>query len=596
MASDNKADASSDAKEHPDLIGKQLGDFKIHKLLGQGGMGEVYLAEQVSLKRRVALKILRRDMVKDEKYLRRFEAEAKAVAPISHPNIVSVISIGEAEGIHYIALEYVQGMNLRDYVDRKGPLDQSTCRFIMRKVAEALQRAGDEGIVHRDIKPENVLVTRKNEVKVADFGLARQVTGDKVDLTQTGVTMGTPLYMSPEQVEGKALDPRSDIYSFGIMCYYMMTGKPPFRGETAMAVAIQHVKGTPEPLSLLRPDLPQELIAIVEKMMAKSPDQRYQTAKEIIRDLNRMRSRNASPTETAIAIAVDDDTDTPQEVVVTQSGKQRTVLSETLTALSGVLVSAKYRKWVVAAGMIIALTSGGALAWSRREPAIVKAGEMNASRMQAPSISGIGKRMDGWVQLRWVRNVLPDEQREAGLWAVIEQHPGDEIATIDAARDLVQKYLSERNYELAKMVATVLIGQDEENGKYTLWCPLSRQPVTIDQKVEMNGARFYSPAAKQEVIYEERTKNEQIFGYLFKGIVLSRQQQPEKSNESFIDMFAVDKRTELRSEHLKWLAREYFLALNANYEMLGREPDKEMTQRFWESFHTRGGFGRPSRG
>jgi serine/threonine protein kinase len=231
MATDNEPTNKDVSPEHPDLIGKQLGDFKIHKLLGQGGMGEVYLAEQVSLKRRVALKILRRDMLKDEKYLRRFEAEAKAVAPISHPNIVSVIAIGEDQGIHYIALEYVQGMNLRDYVDRKGPLDLPTCKFIIRKVAEALQRAGEEGIVHRDIKPENVLVTRKNEVKVADFGLARQVTGQKVDLTQTGVTMGTPLYMSPEQVEGKALDPRSDIYSFGVMCYYMMTGKPPFRGD-----------------------------------------------------------------------------------------------------------------------------------------------------------------------------------------------------------------------------------------------------------------------------------------------------------------------------------------------------------------------------
>lgn len=583
MATDGETNTSG-TQEHPDLVGKQLGDFKIHKLLGQGGMGEVYLAEQVSLKRRVALKILRRDLVKDEKYLRRFEAEAKAVAPISHPNIVSVIAIGEDQGIHYIALEYVQGMNLRDYISRKGRLDFATCRFIMRKVAEALQRAGEEGIVHRDIKPENVLVTRKNEVKVADFGLARQISADKVDLTQTGVTMGTPLYMSPEQVEGKPLDPRSDIYSFGIMCYHMMTGKPPFRGETAMAVAIQHVKATPEPLSLLRPDLPPELIAIVEKAMAKNPEARYQTAKEIIRDLNRLKAKG-EVTETAV-VAIPD-LDATDEPAISKSSKQFLTLSETLTSLSRVLVSKKYRRWVIGAAMVLALGSGAAMGWSNREPAILTPEELAVANPQAPKIEGIEIRRDGWVQLSWARNVLPEDQKEAGLWAVIEKFPDDEDAAVDAARDLVQMYLSHRNYEQAKMVATMLIGQDKVDDGYVVWCRLSRTPVKLSEPVK-NGTTFHSPAANAPVEYHERPPIQKIFGYLFKGIVLSREQKAEQSNASFLKMFELGKSTTLRPEQLKWLAREYFLALSANFEMLGKPRDESMRERFWESFSPRG--------
>jgi serine/threonine-protein kinase len=176
-----------------DLVGRLLGDFRVERLLGQGGMGKVYLAEQVSLHRPVALKVLKRELVDDQNYLKRFEAEAKAVAPINHPNIVSVIAIGEQDGVRYLALEYVPGMNLREYLARKGPLDASSFLSILKKVAAALARAHEEGIVHRDVKPENVLVTKKGDVKVADFGLARLTSDAGLHLTQTGMTMGTPL-------------------------------------------------------------------------------------------------------------------------------------------------------------------------------------------------------------------------------------------------------------------------------------------------------------------------------------------------------------------------------------------------------------------
>jgi serine/threonine protein kinase len=196
-----------------DLAGQTVGDFHIVRRLGQGGMGHVYLAEQRSLKRKVALKFLRNDLASNPTALSRFRREAEAVARVTHANIVQVYSINADEPPYYMALEHVEGRNLRDYLVRKGPADLPVALTIMRQVAAALQRALESSIVHRDIKPENILLTRKGEVKVADFGLSRDLTGEQdLSLTQTGVTMGTPLYMSPEQALGFQLDARSDIY------------------------------------------------------------------------------------------------------------------------------------------------------------------------------------------------------------------------------------------------------------------------------------------------------------------------------------------------------------------------------------------------
>src|SRR5215469_233950 len=215
-----------------DQTGKTLGDFRLLRRLGRGGMGEVYVAEQSSLKRKVALKLLRADLAADANALKRFKAEAEAVARATHANIVQVYAIGETEGLHYMALEYVEGKNLREYLEKKGTPEALVALSIMRQVAAALQRASELGIIHRDIKPENILVTKKGEVKVADFGLSRIFADNQqpLNLTQSGVTMGTPLYMSPEQVEGKPVDPRTDIYSFGVTCYHLLAGRPPFRG------------------------------------------------------------------------------------------------------------------------------------------------------------------------------------------------------------------------------------------------------------------------------------------------------------------------------------------------------------------------------
>src|SRR5262245_13134009 len=274
-----------------DLTGKTLGDYQVLRKLGQGGMGQVYLAEQQSLKRHVALKLLRSDLDANETALKRFKQEAEAVARVTHANIVQVYAIGEAEGLHFMALEYVEGRNLRDYIALKGPPELLLALSIMRQVASALQRAGEAGIIHRDIKPENILLTKKGEVKVADFGLSRVLEGEQpaVNLTQSGVTMGTPLYMSPEQVEGKPVDPRTDIYSFGVTCYHMFAGEPPFRGASAFEVALKHVREEAPPLQSIRPDLPPDLCAVVHKMMAKDPAERYQSGKDLLKDLALLR-------------------------------------------------------------------------------------------------------------------------------------------------------------------------------------------------------------------------------------------------------------------------------------------------------------------
>jgi serine/threonine-protein kinase len=302
------AGAASPTGAAPDLTGRVLGDFQILRRLGQGGMGSVYVAEQVSLKRKVALKILRADLAANSNALQRFEAEAHAVARATHANIVQVYAIGECDGLHFMALEYVEGRNLREFVARKGSPEVLLALSIMRQVASALQRASELGIVHRDIKPENILLTKKGEVKVADFGLSRVREGDKppLNLTQSGVTMGTPLYMSPEQVQGKPIDPRTDIYSFGITCYHMLTGEPPFTGQSPFEVALHHVNTEPVPLGSVRPDLPPELCAIVHKMMAKDPSQRYQSGGDLLKDLIRLREllANAGPGQQTQAVSL----------------------------------------------------------------------------------------------------------------------------------------------------------------------------------------------------------------------------------------------------------------------------------------------------
>ena len=287
MSDPSSRQAKSDAEQA--MTGRLLGDFRLIRRLGRGAMAEIYLAEQLSLKRRVAVKILKPELANDPTYLQRFEIEAQAAASLVHANIVQIYEVGHVDSRHYIAQEYVQGQNLRDWLARNGPPDLAHALSVMRQVASALAKAAEVGVVHRDIKPENIMITTLGEVKVADFGLARLTReGAANGLTQIGITLGTPLYMSPEQVEGKPLAHRSDIYSFGVTSYQMLAGTPPFSGDTALAVAVQHLKTQPKPLETLRTDLPPALCRLVHTMLVKDPERRCQSARDILRELRRI--------------------------------------------------------------------------------------------------------------------------------------------------------------------------------------------------------------------------------------------------------------------------------------------------------------------
>ncbi len=361
-------DDSSYAPNHStELAGRQLGDFQLLRRLGRGAMAEVYLAEQASLQRRVAVKVLKPELARDEIYLRRFEREAQAAARLVQGNIVQIYEVGCDQGFHYIAQEYVQGENLAQWIHRQGPPDLRQALSVMRQVAAALARAAEQGVVHRDIKPENIMLTRSGEVKVADFGLARLARpGETSELTQAGITMGTPLYMSPEQVEGRALDVRSDIYSLGVTCYHMLSGTPPFQGETVLGVAMQHIKAAPEPLENVRRDLPPGLCRVVHRMLAKDPQHRYQTPLELLRDLRRLHAEHVVddewPEELALAEEhADTLLDDPRQRATQQLGR----LMETMA----IERPRPVRAWAWTAGLLAAFLVGGMLAYlTAQEP------------------------------------------------------------------------------------------------------------------------------------------------------------------------------------------------------------------------------------
>lgn len=274
-----------------DLVDRKLGEFHLLRHLGSGGMADVYLAEQTSLQRHVAVKVMKPSLIatSGEVMLARFKQEAMMAAGLNHPNIVQVYTIGEESGYHFIAQEFVQGKDLATILKSKGVPDLGSSLHVIRQVTSALKASGQAGIVHRDIKPENILVTKKGEVKVADFGLAQlHDSADGGGITREGMTLGTPLYMSPEQVNGKELDPRSDVYSFGVTCYQILGGKTPFSGNSAMGIAVQHLNTPPPPLKQMNPDIPDVLCRMVHRMMAKRRSLRYQSATDVSDDLKKL--------------------------------------------------------------------------------------------------------------------------------------------------------------------------------------------------------------------------------------------------------------------------------------------------------------------
>jgi serine/threonine protein kinase len=257
--------------------GHRLGGYELRTLLGSGAMADVYLGLQTSLGRKVAVKVLREPgRGYRDTSVERFMQEARAAASLVHGNIVQIYEVGCVDDVHFIAEEYVAGPTLKQWLHERGTLSPPQAVSVLEQVAAALDRAWKQKIVHRDIKPENLLITPAGEVKVADFGLARvTLSGEGLDLTHEGTTLGTPLYMSPEQVEGRELDSRSDLYSLGATLFHLIAGRPPFETGSPLSVALAHVRETPRPLRQLRPEFPAILTELIDRLLAKDPADRY---------------------------------------------------------------------------------------------------------------------------------------------------------------------------------------------------------------------------------------------------------------------------------------------------------------------------------
>ncbi|MBB5806821.1 serine/threonine-protein kinase [Saccharothrix ecbatanensis] len=305
--------------------------YELGETLGYGGMSEVHKGRDVRLGRDVAIKVLRADLARDTQFQERFRREAQNSAALNHPAIVAVYDTGETQTeygpLPYIVMEFVDGRTLRDIVKTQGPLSGKRAMEVMADVSAALDFSHRHGIVHRDVKPANVMITRAGAVKVMDFGIARAVHDGQAAVTQTAAVIGTAQYLSPEQARGEAVDGRSDVYASGCVLFELLTGEPPFTGDSPVAVAYQHVREEPKSPSSLNPKVTPALDSIVLKAMAKGPANRYQSAAEMRADLVRVLS-GQRPSAPAVMTAEDrtavlNQTSSPRTEVASGGGRHR---------------------------------------------------------------------------------------------------------------------------------------------------------------------------------------------------------------------------------------------------------------------------------
>jgi serine/threonine-protein kinase len=266
------------------MVGELIADrYELEELVGTGGMSTVYRARDRLLERQVAIKILHEHYSRDEGYVERFRREARAAAKLSHPNIVTVIDRGEADGRQYIVFEFVDGQNLKQLIVGRGRLPVRDALELGIEIGRALAFAHAQGLVHRDVKPQNVLLGN-GDVKVTDFGIARSLDVN-IGLTQTGTVLGTGEYISPEQATGHQVDPRTDVYSLGVVLYELLAGEPPYSGDSLVSVAMRHVNDPVPSISLARPDVPLRVVAALQRAMAKDPDDRFQSMSDFVVEL-----------------------------------------------------------------------------------------------------------------------------------------------------------------------------------------------------------------------------------------------------------------------------------------------------------------------
>ncbi|HEY7121208.1 MAG TPA: Stk1 family PASTA domain-containing Ser/Thr kinase [Solirubrobacterales bacterium] len=297
--------------------------YRLDRKIGSGGMADVWLADDTELDRKVAIKILHDRFAQDAEFVQRFQREAQAAAGLQHPNVVGVFDRGAFDGTYFIAMEYVDGPSLKDLA--KGGMSSKDAINFTRQILNAARFAHRKGIVHRDLKPQNVLIDDEGRARVADFGIAR--AGENSDITATGSVMGTAQYISPEQAQGKPTTPRSDIYSIGVVLYEMLTGRVPFEGDSAVAVALKQVSEQPRRPSAINPNVPPALDAVVMRALAKDPDARFKDADAFIKALDAAEKAPDTPraqdTAAYAAVSPEGETDIPGDEVIEEEWVER---------------------------------------------------------------------------------------------------------------------------------------------------------------------------------------------------------------------------------------------------------------------------------
>src|SRR3954449_1555014 len=367
------------------------GRYKILKKIGAGGMADVYCAEDQTLGRQVAIKILNDRHAGDEQFVERFRREAQNAAGLNHPNIVSIYDRGEAEGTYYIAMEFLDGRSLKELIVARGPSPIPVAIGYARQVLAALRFSHRNGIVHRDIKPHNVIVDAEGRIKVTDFGIAR--AGAASQMTEAGSIIGTAQYLSPEQARGAPVDQTSDLYSVGVLLYELLTGTVPFTGDTPVEIAMKHLSQIPEPPSVKRPEVPADLDAIVLRALAKDPADRYASAEEMDADLARI----------AKGMAIADETHEAATQVLAGAGlmgaapttisRAPTMVTPPVSApppVSGVYYDYDYEDpgrsiwpWLFVVGLLVAAAVVGFIAYQKFESTV------SSTSVAVPPVTGI---------------------------------------------------------------------------------------------------------------------------------------------------------------------------------------------------------------
>jgi eukaryotic-like serine/threonine-protein kinase len=371
--------------------------YRLDRKIGSGGMADVWLADDTELDRKVAIKILHDKYAQDSEFVQRFQREAQAAAGLQHPNVVGVFDRGAFDGTYFIAMEYVDGPSLKDLV--KGGMSPKDAIDFTRQILNAARFAHRKGIVHRDLKPQNVLIDDEGRARVADFGIAR--AGESSDITATGSVMGTAQYISPEQAQGKETTPRSDIYSIGVVLYEMLTGRVPFEGDSAVAVALKQVSEAPRRPSAINPNVPPALDAVVMRALAKDPEARFKDADAFLKALDAAEKAPDTPraqdTAAYAAVTPEGETDVPGEEVVEEEW----------------VVADRRRRWRWIALALLAAGVAALVAFALTRP----------SHVAVPDV--IGKDQDAATE------ILHAQGFEVGIKAVPSAAPRNQVVEQD---------------------------------------------------------------------------------------------------------------------------------------------------------------------